>query len=1069
MKKNYLIKIMVVYSALLINFSISYGQTPASVFWSTKNPDNESPSSVIGNVAGGDVNWGTDVWSEGIPDAVNFNTFGLNSVDWNSEELNEEDYYEFSISPIAGNNLQVSSLQFNANTWHTVKPVFMTIAIYYSLDNFATPGIQIGGNTVLGSSAATYNFNQTPDDFPIAVEEGQILSVRFYGWGASSSDIYFAFSNLTISGSTCTVPVANCQNKTVELDSLGNAGIVVMDIDGGFTAECGIESISVDKTSFGCTDVGDNTVTLTVTDSFGFSSTCSAIVTVQDIITPTVATQNIIVELDANGSASIAASDIDNGSFDNCSIDSMSLDRTAFVCSEVGENTVTLTVVDVNGNSASNMATVTVSDTVSPTVITQDITVELDETGAASITTLNIDNGSFDNCSIDSMSLDRTTFVCSEVGENTVALTVVDVNGNSASNMATVTVKDIISPTLATQNITVELDEMGAASITAADIDNGSFDNCSIDSMSLDRTTFDCSEVGENTVTLTVVDVNGNSASNVATVTVSDTVSPTVITQDITVELDETGAASITTLNIDNGSFDNCSIDSMSLDRIAFDCSEVGANTVTLTVVDVNGNSATKSAIVNVVDKVVPQVVCKDIAVSLELDGTVTVTAEQLDNGSWDACGIQTLELDKTEFDKTDLGMNDVVLTVTDMSGNISSCQAVVTIRDNSAPYVVCNAVDFVLPANGIYELTQADINALARGTTDNGSTYNGLKIEVSPMVLGCSDLGELEMRVYATDKSGNGSFCSVVVNVSSAYADPTIDPVTSVITDEDVPVQVLLSGISDGNVCLDEKISLSASAGNVELVENVSVNYTSGDSEGTLEIELVPDAYGEDVIIVQVEDESGLSTSVSFALTVNPVNDAPVMLQSLANQTVTATQTLDFSLSKMLGVLFDDIDDSSLEYRVTFEDEVLPEWISTTDDSDVFTLTFEPMQADTGCYNVAVEAIDEAGASVSNTFELCVNKLLLGTSDIDRSVFDVRLYPNPTEGEVRVETGSVSVAEIDIVVMNIAGEEVFQKTYSPGSESISFNLSEYVSGMYMVLIKVEENVVIKKLLLKRD
>ena len=42
------------------------------------------------------------------------------------------------------------------------------------------------------------------------------------------------------------------------------------------------------------------------------------------------------------------------------------------------------------------------------------------------------------------------------------------------------------------------------------DINNGSTDNCSIQSMSLDSTNFDCSEVGANTVTLYVTDVNNN-------------------------------------------------------------------------------------------------------------------------------------------------------------------------------------------------------------------------------------------------------------------------------------------------------------------------------------------------------------------------------------------------------------------------------------------------------------------------------------------------------------------------------------------------------------------------------
>ena len=42
------------------------------------------------------------------------------------------------------------------------------------------------------------------------------------------------------------------------------------------------------------------------------------------------------------------------------------------------------------------------------------------------------------------------------------------------------------------QNITVELDDTGAATIDAEDIDNGSSDVCGIAFLALDITSFDC-------------------------------------------------------------------------------------------------------------------------------------------------------------------------------------------------------------------------------------------------------------------------------------------------------------------------------------------------------------------------------------------------------------------------------------------------------------------------------------------------------------------------------------------------------------------------------------------------
>ena len=139
------------------------------------------------------------------------------------------------------------------------------------------------------------------------------------------------------------------------------------------------------------------------------------------------------------------------------------------------------------------------------------------------------------------------------------------------------------------QNITVELDDTGAATIDAEDIDNGSSDVCGIASLALDITSFDCSNTGANTVTLTVTDNNENSAACTATVTVVDNeLSVFAVCQNITVELDDTGAATIDAEDIDNGSSDVCGIASLALDITSFDCSNTGANTVTLTVTDNN-------------------------------------------------------------------------------------------------------------------------------------------------------------------------------------------------------------------------------------------------------------------------------------------------------------------------------------------------------------------------------------------------------------------------------------------------------------------------------------------------
>src|SRR6185436_19108534 len=278
---------------------------------------------------------------------------------------------------------------------------------------------------------------------------------------------------------------------------------------------------------------------------------------------------------------SIIAAQIDNGSSDACGIASMSLSQTSFSCTNVGANTVVLTVTDNNGNSSTCSAIVTVEDHIAPIALCKAITVQLNAAGTASITAAQIDNGSSDACGIASMSVSPNTFACANVGANTVILTVTDANGNVSTCSSVVTVEDHIAPIALCKTITIQLDANGSASIVAAQIDNGSSDACGIASMSVSPNSFSCANVGANTVTLTVTDANGNVSTCSTLVTVEDHIAPIALCKAITVQLDASGSASITAAQIDIGSTDACGIASMSVSPNSFSCANVGANTVT--------------------------------------------------------------------------------------------------------------------------------------------------------------------------------------------------------------------------------------------------------------------------------------------------------------------------------------------------------------------------------------------------------------------------------------------------------------------------------------------------------
>ena len=146
-------------------------------------------------------------------------------------------------------------------------------------------------------------------------------------------------------------------------------------------------------------------------------------------------------------------------------------------------------------------------------------------------------------------------------------------------------------------------------------------DNCDV-TVTVDPYEFDCDDVGENTVTITVTDASGNSTSTTTTVTVVDDNAPTIITQNATVFLDDNGEASITIPQIDNGSSDDCNL-TLSLDKLEFTCDDLGDNIVTLTGTDDSGNTATETATVTVVDNTPPVVFTKNVSVGLNMMGTL--------------------------------------------------------------------------------------------------------------------------------------------------------------------------------------------------------------------------------------------------------------------------------------------------------------------------------------------------------------------------------------------------------------------------------------------------------------
>ena len=752
--------------------------------------------------------------------------------------------------------------------------------------------------------------------------------------------------NATVTVVDIVDPVAGCGDITVQLDASGNASITPADIDNGSSDNCAIATMNVSPNTFTCANIGANTVTLTVTDTGGNTATCNATVTVEDNVAPVAECKNIIIPLDATGNATITAADIDNGSTDNCGIPTLSVSPGTFTCSNVGENTVTLTVTDANGNSATCNAIVTIEDNTAPTAVCRDFAVQLDASGNASILATDVDNGSSDNCGISTITVSPNTFTCAEVGDNTVTLTVTDVNGNTNTCNSTVTVEESIDPIAICNNITVQLDASGNASIAPADIDNGSYDNCAIATMSVSPNTFTCANIGANTVTLTVTDSGGNAASCDATVTVEDNVDPVVACQNFTVQLDASGNATITAADVDNGSTDNCGIPTLSVAPNSFTCANVGDNVVTLTASDANGNSATCTATVTVEDNTAPTVVCQDFNVELDASGNASISANDIDNGSTDNCGISTLTVSPNTFTCAELGTNTVTLTVTDVNGNSNTCNATVTVVDNIDPVAVCQDIVIQLDPTGNASIAEDAVN--------NGSSDAcAITFDTDITNFTCNEVGDNTVVLTVTDASGNTATCSATVTVEDNVA--------------------LTANCQDITVQLD-------AAGNATIAEDaVDNNSYAGCGGLTFDTDITTfdcTNLGANTVVLTVTDLSLNTESCTAVVTVEdnvaPVvicQDITVQLDAAGNVTIAEDAVNNGSSDACGGVLSFDTDLTSFTCANVGSNTVV---LTVTDESGNSSTCSANVNVEDNinptaiCQNITIELDATGNASIS-------------------------------------------------------------------------------------------------------
>jgi PKD repeat protein len=500
--------------------------------------------------------------------------------------------------------------------------------------------------------------------------------------------VYDNVGNTSTCEATVTVldtvkPEVICQDITVYLDTDGEASFVPSDIDGGSTDACSIYDLTASDTLFYCSDIGTTQVLLTVEDRSGNSSVCSALVTISDTVSLVIdCPLNQTETIDENCRFEIPDYRPLAGVTNSCGIDTVYQTPVPGTFVGVGDTTITLTARAGSKNASCSF-------NLNVTGVTANFT--SDVTSGCTMTEISFSDLSVDAAKWwwdfgDGSPVDTTqnpTHVYIQPGTYTVSLKVNNLNGcsDSISELSYIT----INPPLA---------NFSATPVTACTVPHTVF--------------FTDQSVLPDTWNWDFGDGNTSTAQNpIHTYTTLGTFEVILLVTDTLTGCTDT-AKTIIEINDNVPPVINCPSDTFvfanadcqgelddytSLATVYDDCATTPLVTqfpspgtffndsiqVTLIAADNQDNKDSCVFTVTVTDTTSPSANCMNIQVFLNENGEAFLTPTDIDGGSTDNCGIDTLFSDITNFSSADLGENMVTLTVTDKSGNSSWCQSIVT------------------------------------------------------------------------------------------------------------------------------------------------------------------------------------------------------------------------------------------------------------------------------------------------------------------------------------------------------------------------------------------------------
>lgn len=214
--------------------------------------------------------------------------------------------------------------------------------------------------------------------------------------------------------------------------------------------------------------------------------------------------------------------------------------------------------------------------------------------------------------------------------------------------------------------------------------------------------------------------------------------------------------------------------------------------------------------------------------------------------------------------------------------------------------------------------------------------------------------------------------------------------------------------------------------------------------------------------IYVNTEDQDGSGYSKAFVIDVIDLNESPTDI-TLSNNTIDENS----SVNTVIGTFSTEDEDSGdvHTYSLTSGDGTNDAGnssfvISDNELQNAEVFDFESQDE----YYIFVETNDGNGGSFSKAFIVTVNDVTkVGIQDL--SADDIKVFPNPTSGNVNIDFSDKDFDEIQIKIINSNGQVIYKnKTKQP---KFNIDLSANPTGLYYLLIESDHYSGIQKLIIK--